>query len=55
MGLRAEWERFYDVAGGDVDLIPELQPGISKEGITAFEKLSQQWLSAEEQPQTIHE
>ena len=25
------------------------------EGITAFEKLSQQWLSAEEQPQTIHE
>lgn len=21
MGLRAEWERFYDVAGGDVDLI----------------------------------
>ena len=25
------------------------------EGITAFEKLSQQWLSAEDQPQTIHE
>ena len=25
------------------------------EGINAFEKLSQQWLSAEEQPQTIHE